>query len=180
MTVVCCRTLEICQVRREIVSWLKLPYSQGNEVWRAPTFLQIITDYSVSGIRLFVIRLARLSLSTRVFFATLAALLLPQYCFAAAFVQEPDLLQRCQHEPPSVDAYTSWCYGYLLGVVDGISANGMKVGTISICLPDDVEPSELKDTLLSYLKTHEKSGQTNAAHEVALALSNAWPCQKKH
>ena len=61
-----------------------------------------------------------------------AILMVPQMSIAAEFVQASNLLSLCEHGDAGADAYSSWCYGYLLAVVDGWSVNGMMMGNTKI------------------------------------------------
>ena len=81
-----------------------------------------------------------------------------------------DLLKQCS-APPDTEALAN-CRGYVTGVADALGI------TKFVCTPLNATANQLVDIVLDHLRSHTAERHYEAAGEVALALKQAFPCQK--
>jgi hypothetical protein len=91
---------------------------------------------------------------------------------SSLFIKDSDFLAACVPDPAQTQPGW-WCNGFVEGIADLLSSGRPP----KACIPDSAGSGELVDVATSYLKTHPPHGDTNAAEQVAIALSKAWPCR---
>ena len=67
------------------------------------------------------------------------------------------------------------CIGYIIGVADTLGMNNYSAATA--CYASSVVTGQIRDVVISYLKSHPESRHYAADGVVALAISEAFPCQ---
>jgi hypothetical protein len=109
---------------------------------------------------------------TRAVFLALACLLAAGAAHAqrVSNVKGTTLLKACTG--PSTTA----CDAYVDGFGDAISAEGK--GSAVACIPIAVTGTELRDVLVSFLKSHPEDQHLKASSLATRAFSKAYPCSK--
>ena len=67
------------------------------------------------------------------------------------------------------------CVAYLAGIADAM-AGGNPVGGMRACIPKEVVTGQLVDITVNYLRGHANERHTMAAHLIAAAMAEAFPC----
>ena len=70
---------------------------------------------------------------------------------------------------------TKGCVAYLAGVVNSM-AGGNSVGGHRACIPKEVVTGQIVDIAVNYLRSHANERHTMAAHLIAAAMAEAFPC----
>jgi hypothetical protein len=71
------------------------------------------------------------------------------------------------------------CLGYALGVYDAMQAaqtNGERLFGLRACAPPGMMDEQVMDVMIRFATTHPESRRYSAAHQIAEAFSDAFPC----
>ena len=93
----------------------------------------------------------------------------------ANFLDGYELRARC--ESHRID-FINTCLGYLTGIADSDDASpSWRLAKSMFCIPRGVTSSELRATLLHYLREHPEEEDLNAAILVGNAFIDTYPCE---
>ena len=104
----------------------------------------------------------------------------------ADFYDGKMLLQDCQggggpQETQDLAGLSQWgtCVGYIAAVLDTMSNAFLTAGSINaqkLCVPENVQLSQLKDTVQLWLSDHPEKRHLAASFLVFQALKEKFPC----
>lgn len=83
-----------------------------------------------------------------------------------------EILERCATSDPF---NTSWCLGYVRGLMNGYRWLDAALGTES-CIPESVTLGQLRDALVAYAR---EKPQDNSMVLLARVVAKKWPCGVK-
>jgi hypothetical protein len=67
------------------------------------------------------------------------------------------------------------CLGYVTGVADALDGNA--IDGIRACVPADVSRKQVRDAVVTWLKSNPQLHRFRAASLVATAIAKAYPCR---
>lgn len=85
------------------------------------------------------------------------------------------LLQKCENKAPE---YALACTAYVVGVVDGIKKDIFLGRARTTCWPDRLGATQVRDIVVTYLKTYADQRSFPASLIVSVALNDAFPCHR--
>jgi hypothetical protein len=104
----------------------------------------------------------------------------------ADFYDGKMLLQDCQgggvpQEAQDLAGLSQWgtCVGYIAAVLDTMSNASLTAGSINpqkLCVPENVQLSQLRDTVQLWLRNHPEKRDLAASFLVFQALKEKFPC----
>ena len=104
----------------------------------------------------------------------------------ADFYDGKMLLQDCQggdspQETQDLAGLSQWgtCVGYIAAVLDTMSNAFLTAGSVTaqkLCVPENVQLSQLKDTVQLWLRDHPEKRHLAASFLVFQALKEKFPC----
>jgi Rap1a immunity proteins len=84
------------------------------------------------------------------------------------------ILDRCTSR---LDRDQEYCLAWMkLGADNAMSLKGIDPD-LPLCIPRQVDATQLRDVAIAYLRTHPKDRHIAASILVAEAFNDAWPCQ---
>jgi hypothetical protein len=75
------------------------------------------------------------------------------------------------------DAPGAMCFGYIVGVADGLEESVTTGGRRTICYPSTVSLGQIRDIVLKYMADNPDKRHYPASYTVQNALSAAFPCK---
>lgn len=86
-----------------------------------------------------------------------------------------EILERCATSDPF---NTSWCLGYVRGLMNGYRWLDAALGTKS-CIPETVTLGQLRDTLVAYARANPQDRHRDSMVLMAGMIAKTWPCGVK-
>jgi hypothetical protein len=91
---------------------------------------------------------------------------------SVSFPAAARLVEFCASE--AADFHDGFCSGYLLGFASGLDGRP----TTGVCVPGNVTARQVRDTAMTYLRSHPRAQQQDAPTAVVAALRAGFPCRK--
>ena len=66
--------------------------------------------------------------------------------------------------------------GLCIGFIKGVTNAWTEQGSGQICPPDDLDNQDLRDTVVTWLRSHPQSRNASAVGSVLSAITEAFPC----
>ena len=85
------------------------------------------------------------------------------------------ILDRCTKQSDSDQAY---CLAWMRLAADNAMSLKAIDPKLPLCIPKEVDATQLRDVAIDYLRKHAKDRHNAATPQVAEAFYAAWPCQK--
>ena len=116
------------------------------------------------------------ALSAKVICIFLLSWITPSWSQTMALDTGSHLLEHCT----GTDFQQTLCIGFLLGVVDGANITRIAVNPERgwICRPKTATHGQVRDVVVSYLKTNSDTHRQPAGQVAFIALAEAFPCAR--